>query len=89
MQNVGGGMWIRCSIHEKAWGSPHSTVGAAWANVAIYLLPFHWEFPLLSHAVLCWKTGYSVFCRGTVTYISVVVTDEPAPLSSPCEGDEV
>ena len=62
---------------------PHSTVGATWASVAINLLYLHWEFPLLSHDVLCWKTGYLGFCKGTVTHISMVVNEETAPLGSP------
>lgn len=74
---------------RKSVGESSLNCGCYLGNVTIYLLPFHWEFPLLSHAVLCWKTGYSGFCRGNVTYISVVVTDEPAPLGSPRERDEV
>lgn len=73
------------AAYKKKLGrvSPHSPVGSKWASVAIYLLYCHWEFPLLSHVVLCWKTGYSGFCKSTGTHISMVVIDEIALLGSP------
>lgn len=73
------------AAYKKKLGrvSPHSPVGATWASVAIYLLYCHCKFPLLSHVVLCWKTGYSGFCKGTGTHISMVVIDETALLGSP------